>query len=96
MGPTLTWAESVPDISNQLAPSKWGDATSYFFFSLGGLFLGGEAGFLTGTWSASNSITRDPAAKDRIEKAFKNYRVDAMKQEIKRMEGQTTMEKIFG
>ncbi|KAF2653396.1 hypothetical protein K491DRAFT_603009 [Lophiostoma macrostomum CBS 122681] len=89
-------AEPIPDLSAQLAPSKWGDAATYFFFSLGGLFFGGELGFLTGTASASRSITKDPAAKERIEKAFKNYRVDVMKQEIQSLEGnKSTIGKMF-
>jgi hypothetical protein len=88
--------EPIPDLSAQLAPSKWGDAATYFFFSLGGLFFGGELGFLTGTASASRSITKDPAAKERIEKAFKNYRVDVMKQEIQSLEGnKSTIGKMF-
>ena len=74
--------EPIPDITNQLAPSKWSDAATYFFFSLGGLFLGGEVGFLTGSASASRTITKDSQAKERIEKAFKRFRIDAMKREI--------------
>jgi len=89
--------EAVPDISAQLTgPSKWGDAATYFFFSLGGLFFGGEVGVLTGTASASRTITRDPEARKRIETAFKNYRVDIMKREIKMLEGRTTFGDIFG
>jgi hypothetical protein len=88
--------EPIPDLTAQLAPSKWGDAASYFFFSLGGLFLGGETGLLTGTASATRTITKDPAAKERIEKAFKNYRIDALKQEVKLLEGKSTFGEIFG
>ena len=65
-------------------------------FSLGGLFFGGELGFLTGTASASRTITKDPEARERIEKAFKNYRIDVMKQEIQSLEGKSKLEKIFG
>jgi hypothetical protein len=88
-------AEAIPDISAQLAPSKWGDAATYFFFSVAGLFLGGELGLITGTASATSTITRDPAAKDRIEKAFKNYRVDVLKREIKALEGKSSFEQMF-
>jgi hypothetical protein len=87
--------EPIPDISAQLSPSKWGDAATYFFFSVGGLFLGGEIGVLTGTASASRSITKDPEARGRIEKAFKNYRVDVLKREIKALEGKTSFEQLF-
>lgn len=85
----------MPDITNQLAPSKWGDAATYFFFSVGGLFLGGELGFVSGTASASRTITKDPESKARIEKAFKNYRIDVMKQEIQQMEGKSKFEQMF-
>lgn len=88
--------EPIPDITDKLAPSKWSDAATYFFFSLGGLFFGGEVGFLSGTASASRTITKDPEAKARIEKAFKNYRIDAMKQEIQQLEGKSTFEQMFG
>jgi hypothetical protein len=87
--------QPIPDVTDQLAPSKWADAATYFFFSVGGLFLGGETGFLTGTASASRTITKDPEAKDRIQKAFKNYRIDAMKQEIQQLEGKTKLTDIF-
>ncbi|CAI6338238.1 unnamed protein product [Periconia digitata] len=87
--------QPIPDLTNQLAPSKWGDAASYFFFSVGGLFLGGELGFISGTASASRAITKDPETKERIEKAFKNYRIDAMKQEIKQLEGKSKFEEMF-
>lgn len=92
----LTCVEPVPDITAQLAPSKWGDAATYFFFSLGGLFFGGELGFLTGTASASRTITRDPEARERIEKAFKNYKIDVMKREIQHLEGKSKFDRIFG
>ncbi|KAL1612444.1 hypothetical protein SLS60_000671 [Paraconiothyrium brasiliense] len=87
--------EPIPDITDKLAPSKWSDAATYFFFPLGGLFLGGEAGFLSGTASASRTITKNSEAKKRIEKAFKNYRIDAMKQEIQTLEGKNKFEQLF-
>jgi hypothetical protein len=58
--------------------------------------LGGETGLLTGTASATRTITKDPEAKERIEKAFKNYRIDALKQEVKQLEGKSTFGEIFG
>ncbi|KAF1960273.1 hypothetical protein CC80DRAFT_289885 [Byssothecium circinans] len=87
--------EPIPDITAQIAPSKWADAATYFFFSLGGLFLGGELGFLGGTASASRTIYRDPESRARIEKAFKNYRIDVMKDEIKQLEGKSKFEEMF-
>ncbi|QGI71104.1 hypothetical protein CEK26_003441 [Fusarium fujikuroi] len=87
--------QPIPDLTAQLAPSKWGDAATYFFFSIGGLFLGGETGLLSGTASASRTITKNPEAKERIEKAWKNYRIDVMKQEIKQLEGKSKLEQLF-
>jgi hypothetical protein len=88
--------EPVPDISAQLSgPSKWGDAATYFLFSVGGLFLGGEIGLLTGTASASRTVTKDPEARARIEKAFKNYRIDVLKREITQLQGKSKFEEFF-
>ena len=89
------YTEPIPDISDKLAPSKWGDAATYFFFSMGGFFLGGEIGFVSGTASASRTITKNPKATQRIEQAFKNYRIDALKQEIKQLEGKSKFEQLF-
>lgn len=50
---------------------------------------------LTGTASASRSITKDPASRERIEKAFKNYRVDVLKREIKALEGKSSLEQML-
>lgn len=93
--PFLTGIEPIPDISDKLSPSKWGDAATYFFFAVGGTFLGGELGLLTGTASASRTITKNPEVKGRIEEAFKNYRIDAMKQEIKMLERKPKFEHLF-
>ncbi|KAF3001558.1 hypothetical protein E8E13_009781 [Curvularia kusanoi] len=74
--------EKIPDLTDKLAPSKWGDAATFFLFSVGGLMLGGEVGLLTGSASASRTLMKDPASRDRIEKAIKNYRIDVLKREI--------------
>ncbi|KAF1849853.1 uncharacterized protein K460DRAFT_258470, partial [Cucurbitaria berberidis CBS 394.84] len=88
--------EPIPDISAKLSgPSRWGDAATYFLFSVGGLFLGGELGLLTGTASAAKTITKDPQSRERIERAFKNYRIDALKKEIREMEGKSKFEEFF-
>jgi len=87
--------EPIPDITNKLAPSKWSDTATYFFFSVGGIFLGGEVGFVTGSAAASRTITKDPKAKERIERAFKRYRIDAMKQEIQQLENKSKFEQLF-
>lgn len=89
-------AEPIPDITSQISgPSRWGDAATYFLFSVGGLFIGGELGLITGTASASRTITKDPEARARIEKAFKNYRIDVLKREIESMQGKSKFEEFF-
>ena len=50
---------------------------------------------LTGTASASRTITKDPASRERIEKAFKNYRIDVLKREVKALEGKSKFEEFF-
>ncbi|CAA9964356.1 hypothetical protein CFE70_006980 [Pyrenophora teres f. teres 0-1] len=88
--------EPVPDISAHISgPSRWGDAATYFFFTIGGLFLGGELGLLTGTASASRTITKNPESRQRIEKAFKNYRIDVLESEIKALKGKNRIEDFF-
>ena len=78
--------EPVPDLTQYVTPTKLGDWATYFFFGLGGLFLGGETGFLTGSWSAARVITEDPTRKDRIEEAYRRFRIDVLKKEIQRLE----------
>ena len=88
--------EPVPDITAHISgPSRWGDAAAYFFFSVAGLFLGGELGLLTGTASASRVITKDPESRARIEKAFKNYRIDVLQREIEALRGKSRFEEFF-
>ena len=78
--------ESIPDVSPLLKPNKWADFATVFFFGLGGVFLGGETGFLSGTWSATRLITADVQRRNRIEEAYRRFRVDYLKGEIKNLE----------
>ncbi|OCL14286.1 hypothetical protein AOQ84DRAFT_428988 [Glonium stellatum] len=84
--------ESIPDITPHLQPTRLGDAAAYFFFSIGGLFLGGETGFLTGSASATRTITKDPESRARIEKAFRKFKVDVLKREIQQLEGGSSLQ----
>lgn len=67
---------------------------TYTFFGLGGVFLGGEIGLLTGSLSARNTISRDPASRERIEKAFRSFRMDVLRKQIQDLEADKTS-KIF-
>lgn len=69
-----------------IKPSTGGDIAAYFFFSAGGLFLGGELGLLSGAYAARKSITGDEESKKRIERAFRGYKADVLRKEIARLE----------
>lgn len=79
--------EAIPDITPLLKPTTLGDFATYTFFAAGGLFIGGELGLLIGGYSAKRSITKDPETKERIEKAFNNFRADVMRRQIQELEG---------
>ncbi|KAI4866573.1 hypothetical protein F4820DRAFT_446947 [Hypoxylon rubiginosum] len=78
--------EAIPDITPLIQPSRWGDIATYFFFGLGGTILGGELGFLLGTWSASRAICKDAARRRRIETAYRRFKADYLRQEADRLE----------
>jgi len=79
--------EAIPDVTPLLQPTIWGDLAAYFFFTAGGLFVGGETGLLTGSISAGRAITKDPEARKRIEDAFRKYRADALRVEANKIDG---------
>ncbi|KAI1809756.1 hypothetical protein GGS20DRAFT_590291 [Poronia punctata] len=78
--------EAIPDITPLMRPTSFGDFATHFFFGLGGLFLGGELGLLSGTWSAARVISEDPARKSRIENAYRLFRIDVLRKEAARLE----------
>ncbi|KAJ5156427.1 hypothetical protein N7492_009230 [Penicillium capsulatum] len=78
--------ESIPDLTPLLKPSAVGDFATYFFASMGGLFLGGEIGLASGAASASRSITADPDSKQRIETAFRKFRADVLRKEAESLD----------
>lgn len=91
--------EALPDLTPMLKPSTAGDFAAYFFFSAGGLFIGGETGLLLGGYSAKRTITGDPERKARVESAFRKFRADVLKREIAQLEKEDnnggTLEKWF-
>ncbi|KAF2459298.1 hypothetical protein BDY21DRAFT_337885 [Lineolata rhizophorae] len=74
--------EPIPDLTSYAQPSALGDAVAYFFFSAGGLFVGGELGLLAGSAAGKRTISSDPESMKRIKQAFKNFRKDSLKKEI--------------
>ncbi|KAI1388537.1 uncharacterized protein F4822DRAFT_403121 [Hypoxylon trugodes] len=83
--------EAIPDITPLMQPSRYGDIATYFFFGLGGTILGGELGFLLGTWSASRAISQNAARRDRIETAYRRFKADYFWQEATRLESGGTL-----
>ncbi|KAJ9615078.1 hypothetical protein H2200_001152 [Cladophialophora chaetospira] len=78
--------EAIPDVTPYLKPTGLGDIMTYTFFGITGIFLGGETGLLTGSWSAKRTITSDPARSARIEKAFNSFRADVLKKQLQDLE----------
>jgi hypothetical protein len=77
-------------------PSIFGDIAAYFFFTAGGLFVGGETGLLTGSLSAGRAVTKDSESRERIEKAFRKFRADALRQEADKLDGGgSLLNKVF-
>lgn len=77
----------IPDVTPLLRPSAAGDVATYGLLGLGGLFVGGETGFLAGGWSATRAIDRDPEQRRRIETAFRRFRADYLRKEADKLDG---------
>ncbi|KAF3935242.1 hypothetical protein ABW19_dt0202217 [Dactylella cylindrospora] len=78
--------EALPDITQLLKPTTLGDFATYTFFGAGGLFLGGEIGFILGNGAAARTIKQDPESAKRIDAAFRNFRIDILKKQIEILE----------
>ncbi|KAM0797614.1 hypothetical protein BDR22DRAFT_862305 [Usnea florida] len=88
--------EAIPNINPLLKPTTLGDIATYFFFSAGGLFLGGETGLLTGSASASRTVSKDPDSKARIEAAFRKFRADVLRKEADDLDGGKGISGVLG
>eukprot|EP01113_Clastostelium_recurvatum_P007130 TRINITY_DN132_c0_g1_i2.p1 TRINITY_DN132_c0_g1~~TRINITY_DN132_c0_g1_i2.p1 ORF type:complete len:181 (+),score=38.35 TRINITY_DN132_c0_g1_i2:91-633(+) len=84
--------EAIPDVTPLLRPSLIGDVAAFSFFGLGGAFLFGELGLLGGSALAKRDLTKDAETKRRIENAFKNFRVDALRKQADMIEKGTGAE----
>ena len=63
-----------------------GDFAAYFFLGMGGLFLGGETGFLTGTSMAARRVRADAERRKRVENAYRAFKIDLLRKEAKDLE----------
>lgn len=79
-------AETIPDITHLMQPTKIGDISAYVFFAAGGLFIGGELGLVSGSVGAKRTITKDGESRARIERAFRRLRADVLRREIQKLE----------
>lgn len=76
----------LPDVTDKVAPSKAGDFAAYTLLSLGGLFLGGETGLITGTALATSRIQKDEARVRRVREAYRLFKIDALRKEADALE----------
>lgn len=76
----------IPDITDKIAPSKVGDLAAYTLLGIGGLFLGGETGLLTGSAVASRRVQRDEARVRRVREAYRRFKVEALRKEADELE----------
>lgn len=53
---------------------------------MGGLFLGGETGFLTGTSMAARRVRADAERRQRVEGAFRAFKIDVLRQQADALE----------
>ncbi|KAK4939706.1 hypothetical protein LTR10_020096 [Elasticomyces elasticus] len=87
--------QAIPDISPLMRPTPLGDALTYTFFGIAGLFIGGETGLLTGSWSARRTITSNPDVRGRVEKAFRSFRADVLRKQIEELEGDNKKDSLL-
>jgi hypothetical protein len=70
-----------------MQPTRFGDIATHILFGLAGLFLGGETGYLTGAWSASRLLKKDPESQKRIETGYRKFRADYLRKEADHLDG---------
>ncbi|CZT15524.1 uncharacterized protein RCC_01381 [Ramularia collo-cygni] len=80
--------EALPDLSGLLRPSKLGDFATYTLLGLGGVFLGGETGLLTGSFRARQQIAVDRESRERIQHAFQRFQADALRKQADALDKQ--------
>jgi len=79
--------EAMPDLTASMKPSIIGDIATYGLLGIGGLFVGGETGLLTGSFRAKRSrVWRNPESRQRIQKAFRAFQADALRRQAKAIE----------
>lgn len=86
MGITYIVVE-IPDVAAHVAaPSAVGDIAAYTLLGMGGLFLGGETGLLTGSAVARRRVLGDEARVGRVREAYRRFRIDVLRKEAEELE----------
>ncbi|KAK0625613.1 hypothetical protein DIS24_g11067 [Lasiodiplodia hormozganensis] len=78
--------EPLPDVGQLLERTPLTDVAASLLFSIGGLFIGGELGTISGAWSARRAISRDAETKERIENAFRRFQADVLRKRAAELE----------
>ena len=78
----------LPDMTAALKPSTVGDVATYMLLGGGGIFFGGETGLLTGSFRARQQIGSDRDGRDRIQRAFRRFQADALRQQAQLLENE--------
>ena len=78
----------LPDMTAALKPSTLGDVATYMLLGGGGVFFGGETGLLTGSFRARQQIGSDRDGRDRIQRAFRRFQADALRQQAQLLENE--------
>lgn len=86
IGELIGTSVDVPDVTDKVVPSAVGDFAAYFFLGLGGLFLGGETGLLSGTTMAWRRVRADEERRRRVENAYRAFKVDLLRKEADALE----------
>jgi hypothetical protein len=80
--------EPLPDLTNAMKPSTLGDVATYCLLGGGGIFFGGETGLLAGSFRARQQIGSDRDGRDRIQRAFRRFQADALRQQAQLLENE--------
>ncbi|KAH7033989.1 hypothetical protein B0J12DRAFT_279267 [Macrophomina phaseolina] len=81
-------AKKPPDVPQLFERTPLTDVATSLLFSIGGLFIGGELGTLSGARNARKAIEQDEESK-RIENAFWRFEADVLKEPAAKLERET-------
>jgi hypothetical protein len=80
--------QPLPDLTAAVKPSALGDVATYCLLGAGGIFFGGEIGLLAGGFRARQHVGSDRDGRDRIQRAFRRFQADALRQQAQLLENE--------